>query len=229
MTSKFEVARSQTSQRVPDEASIKKIFEIVAVMPDDVDYAQHGFQELFQRARLANDKVITQISDFTKLVQGYRDKATDHQWQGKPIDAQFNVFVDVLAEQTASALAIQQHNESINVEFAMSNASEFRRGYSVGEDFKEPDQAVTEKMDILFIAWLKNNNFVSKDGFIYEGQGKDIKLNSAGEPVHANAAEFQRKFTDPNTGFGAKAKEAGLNVSVLPRAFPEEGAHPTQG
>lgn len=229
MTSKFEVARGQKIQRLPDEASIRKVFDIVAQMPQDQDYAAESFKEVLKANNLKDEhKVLEQFSQFTALVQESRNKSSKDVWEGMEPDNQFNVFVDALAKQTTDLLVQQGETpEAINVEFAMNDNSQFRRGYSLGEKFKSLDENQGKQLDILFIAWLKNNDYVSKDGFIYRGKGTNIDVdNKTGKPILVDPMEFQNKFLDDKNGFGAKASEAGLNVNVLRREFPEEEAAP---
>lgn len=182
-------------------------------------------------------KKLEEVTDFLKL-----KAETGSIWSGKmPTD--YQKYQKALGADAANVLngAFVEDNVIVNYYYTVSDKSDLKRGYGVGEKNESPNPETSNALDHLFNAWLAENNMMSDNGVIYEisddGTVKQelqndgqIKKDNNGEPIakRADAEKLRQSISDPTTGFGPYVKKHNGKVAlnVIPPTLPTQEVAP---
>ena len=210
---------SEVAEHPPNSDAIKRCFDF----PESADYLLTRLIEKLRSVGLldkAHD-LVEKVREFVDIVQ------QQHNLRGEPWSADlacertdFQNLQAKLAQEARESLTATI-SEPMKMDFALSDMSQFLRGYSV--DGKPLDPALLDSCDKLFNAWLAENNLLSKQGDIYEitDDGK-IRLDENGLPVKADPAKFKQLFTDPAKGFQAYLAKKSIQLTIQEHPYPEE-------
>ncbi|WP_133128650.1 hypothetical protein [Legionella nagasakiensis] len=204
---------------LPSALTLEKFME-VATRADTAQYGYELFQARLQEAGVLDrsSKILEEMARFV-YYREQQTKTSVDAWLGERQLSTIQQFQFNLAAEAAHHIS----DKSITFDFAVSDAAELLRGYS--SNGQELDAETVEALDKLFNAWLVENNMMSKGGVIYEMDEKgNVKKDTAGNPVKADAEKLKELIQDTHRGFEAYVhnKNDDVMVSTRQHAYPEQ-------
>ncbi|KTD19938.1 hypothetical protein [Legionella londiniensis] len=207
------------SNSLPTSDSLYKCME-VATKPDSARYFHTQFEQRLIDAGLKDKSgpVLNEVKKFADYIalQG----SNSNPWSGDiHIPSAFHNYQEHLAKEAIKEVAVN----NIDFDYAVSNQSEFLRGYS--NNGQPVDGETLSSMDKIFNAWLVENDMLCNNGVIYEATAKgDIKLDSKGEPVKADPERLKSLLHHKDKGFEQylHKKDEAIQVNVREQAYPEK-------
>ncbi|KTD21007.1 Dot/Icm secretion system substrate [Legionella lansingensis] len=199
----------------------------VATRPESANYFRDRFKNKVERAGMSEKgkDAIAHVEAFAETVRLQREFKFD-PWAGVsgPL-SDFHNLQHNMAEEAAKKVASNVKGP-ITMNFAISDKSEFVRANSV--DGKPIDKDSNQGVDKLFNAWLAENNMISKESVIYQGNEKgQILHDSKDEPLRANPEDVRQMVSDKTKGFPhflEQFNKDGQEIQVTPRLqrYPEQ-------
>ncbi|MDP1603595.1 MAG: hypothetical protein Q8M03_10060 [Legionella sp.] len=199
----------------PGKEAIKNCMEIAATNPDAANY----FLDQLKRALANVDKsintapLLTKISEFVDNVHMQRDFREDPWYGNIEIKTDFQNLQQNLAKDAADRI-LQAENDSIKMDFALSEQADFLRAFSPS------DKAITTALDRIFNYSLATKKMISKGGAIYEAnENGEIQTDKAGNPIRANAENVKKII---KAVFQKYLEEKGIKVTTQEKTYPEK-------
>lgn len=213
-----------TTRQEPNSLQVQAATDVITTV-EAVNYFVAAIAETTSGPLL--EKAI-QFAEFIRL-RGYSSEVV---WGGHPLpDGDFQSYVEGKASESAKLFEPGE----IQFEYAISQLTEFLRGYSQGGN--PLDEQMADAMDKLFNAWLSKNGMICLGGIIYERtQDGQIKTDPNGNLVRAKVQVLREKIVTQGQGDFpqfVKDKRPGLVVQIIPErsfpATPEAGASAAEG
>ncbi len=171
-------------------------------------------------------KVVGVLEAHANNVEMIKGKGTDNLWAGKQLPTDFEEVQRKSAADAGEAIKKIVGDKPISklaLDFAVSNASQLLRGYSINGKSLGGD--LVAAMDKLFNAWLADNNMLSKGGVIFEGtKDGQIKQDGQGNPVKADAENLREKIVNKEDGFEPYVQKHSKSTQITIQQQP----YPTQ-
>ena len=203
---------------LPSSVTLKKLIA-VCTTPEAATDLYNRYTKLLDDAKMSGDPAMSGVMSTVRSYVDYVNLATagGDPWSGKMPSNAFQNFQQGLADIAAEVVSEKQ----VVFDYAVSDESELLRGYSSGDDPLEDD--AVNAMDILFNAWLAQNQMFSKGGIIYEG------TPATENPKRVNADTLRNKLGDSETGFGKFADHKSIQLTSHAHEYPKsEQKMPTE-
>lgn len=208
---------------LPSPESLNKAVEVASNQLETLQYLAANLYTSLEKSGLVKE-CAQLIDEVGKLVANAQFNADNqvNAWLGnvkKVLAANsisdFASFHNFLASMSASELKQQ----AVFLDCALSDSSEFIRGYSNETgDVLEGDEL--QAMDTLFNAWLAENDMLSKGGVIYQATAHgDIAQDKKGNALIV-PAEKLRTLLDKTTEFADFVQKNNKGVQVAVRVHP---------
>lgn len=199
---------AESKKILPDAEAIQRVLELVstagrAAKLEIFDFLIEKFDKKFKGKmnEPGVQKMKALLTDLRATLEAsatVQDKINAGVWQGaRAASAEvINFYEQWFGVETQEAQSLS----TLRMDYDISNRGEFLRGYSSNN--QAVDVGNTVKMDALFNGWLVSNQLHNQDGVIYQTDKSGVILqdkNNNQQPV--DAADFAKRFEDPNTGF----------------------------
>lgn len=194
---------------VPNSEAISKAMA-TSTTPEAADYLMTQIKEIFSRHKNLDESIVQNVMETVQDYVGYVKLANQSgdEWAGIVPRSGFQNYQEGLA--AISAKIIQ--DKSVELDYAISDDSQYLRGYS--SNGVPLDTASSDAMDKCFNAWLAKNDLFSKGGVIYASTSNgEIKMEGD-KPVKANAEDFRKLIEDPQRGFGQYLSRTNKSVKL---------------
>ncbi|CEG55778.1 hypothetical protein [Legionella fallonii] len=165
--------------------------------------------------------LLNRVQDFAKYT-AFKLRSSSEPWLG-----QINDSSDYKKMQAEMALSAARDLDNMKLgtsnkaafEFAISDKSEFLRGYSA--DGQALDPKSLGSMDTLFNSYLAEHNMVSEGSVLYEAtdQGKP-KKDAQGVAIKADPQQVRDLINDPQQGYAKYLEGKGVNVTCQEQQYP---------
>ena len=211
-----------------DQESFKKILEVVG---KQVDAIQYLFDNIEGRMDQEVIQEVLKLLDYAVFLANLRSNPWALGELQAPVTeaTDFDYFQIYLAHRAASQL----EQKDITMDCAISDNSEFIRGYS--SNGKPVDNQGSDSVDKLLNAWLaamkfqneggQEYNLISKDGVIYKAHKATILENEAGEPLRVSPPVFKSVLALDNGGleeFVKKHNHSVESIKIQQHPYPEQ-------
>lgn len=210
--------RGAGGQNLPKSDSIYKCME-VATTAEAATYFHKQFEQKLSDSGLKEQSasLLTDVKKFVDLI-ALSSFSGEKAWSGQiQIESRFQRYQEHLAKEAVSQVEV----DDITFDYAISDESEFIRGYSSNGQPLETDK--NNAMDKLFNAWLVDNNMLCKSGVVYEATDKgEIKQDNHNQPVKADAKQLKTLIQDSNKGFEKylQKKNDALDLTLREQTYP---------
>lgn len=208
---------------LPSPESLNKAVAVASNQLETLQYLATNLYKSLEKSRLVKDceQLINEVDKLVANAQFNEDNQVN-AWLGnvKKVLAANNIsdfasFHHFLASLSAAKL----DQQSVVLDCAVSDASEFIRGYS-NEEGNALDGDELQAMDTLFNAWLADNGMLSKGGVIYQATASgDIAQDKKGNELLV-PAEKLRTLLDKTTEYADFVQKNNKAVQVLVRVHP---------
>lgn len=210
---------SDVVEHPADAESIKKCFDF----PESADYLLPRLIEKLESVGLlakAQD-LVQKVSEFVGVVLKQRSLRGD-PWSADPAceRTDFQNLQNNLAME-AQKLLTSAISDPVKMDFALSDMSQFLRGYSVNGNPLDPE--LLDPCDKLFNAWLAENNLLSKHGQIYETMDNgEIRKDAKGMPITADPDKIRTLLNNPAKSFQVYLGKKTIALITQEHPYPEE-------
>lgn len=210
-----------------DQETFKRILDVIGKKVEMIEYLHTTIE-----GRMPEDVIqeVVKLLDYAKFIVTLRGNPWVLGDSILPMSAEtdFDYFQIYLAH----GAAIQLQATEVTLDCAISDESNFIRGYS--SDGKALDTKTVDSLDKLFNAWLATMKFESKDGATYNLISKDgaifkatkatIWLDSQGEPVRVDPEEFKLALDRKSNGLEAYIQQQNkdIGITIQQHEFPRE-------
>ncbi|MBA3537649.1 MAG: hypothetical protein H0T84_13750 [Tatlockia sp.] len=219
---------SEIQNRVPDTNAIVALIEVVTE-PESVDYACVKFDQKFKSL---GKNMVEEAKPMRATLEEHRRNIhlqrspQEKQWAGLLPESDYRNYQTGRAAIAGRSLQTNNIVE-VQVDYAISNSSQFLRAYSSKESPLEIDSQIS--VDELLSTYLSKNNLfaeVRAEGtFIYENDGNGhIRLDEQNNPLNADPERVRELLQDKNKGFQKYLQEHGIKSNLNNHPFPEEAA-----
>lgn len=241
------VRKSGGQTSLPKTEALNKCMA-VATTPEAANDFDQQFRELVKQAGLEGNplyqKAVNVVTEFANYV-GLATSGGD-PWSGKVPPTAFQNVQQKLAAASAAEINIEK---PIRFDFAVSDASEFVKAYSV--DGKPVDKATEHAMNKQLLGWLASDkNPASKNQadkllminhggtlYVFDEKAKDQIKTIDGKPVLADPAAINKMMVDPKHGFAAFVQQTNQAAKLdihshdysVHHTAEQEPASPAQG
>ncbi|MDI9819366.1 MULTISPECIES: hypothetical protein [unclassified Legionella] len=225
------VISSKENSPLPTKEMLIQCKEVAAATKEAADYLLTRFEQILKAHGLVDKarSALANIEEFAHRV-GLQLDSRNNPWTGKtsPLSTFQNLQQNSAAEAVRNVASTV--NGAITMDFAVSDESQFVRGYSTGGKSVTDAKAVND-LDTLFNSWLAKNNMINQrvDGHsvIYKtNEQGQVLYDDSREPVKADPAELRELITDSNQGIQKFLQQLqGANNSV--EVNPQSHAYPT--
>jgi hypothetical protein len=219
MGKKLDIIKQRGSKGtlLPNSDALTKLMEL-STTPEAAIYLRDNYEKVLNQAKVfANDavqRVWSTVSAFADFVSG---KSNDDPWSGKEPLTLFQSFQANLAKSAADVLS----EKEVTFDYSLSDTADLLRAYSEGGELLNDDDIVA--MDKLFNSWLVSKDYLSEGGVIYlSDKNGEVKEDSAGQPIRADASILKRQIEDDKTGFRAYVQERNESVQLSTRFHEAE-------
>lgn len=197
------------SPHIPNSDDISKCMA-VATKPEAAEYCYARVTEVFKAAKKLDKSIVSSVME---TVSDYVDyvilaHSGGNEWAGKSPPSAFQNYQEGLATIAAKII----HDKKVELDYAISDDSQFLRGYT--SDGNALDDESASAMDKSFNAWLASNELYSKGGFIYKSPADGQMDMEEDDPVKVNADEFRELIQDPNKGFEQYMRKTNKSVQM---------------
>ncbi len=219
--------RGAAGRRLPDADAITKCM-LLSSTAEAAEYLLTQAKGIFEK--MMGQESVKKVID---LLKAHADninlikRDSGGSWAGKPISSDFNKLQHELAAEASKFMSEQA--KTIKFDYAVSKDSALLRGYS--SNGKPLDNEMVSAMDILFNAWLAENNMISKGGVIYEGtKNGQMKQDEQGQPIRANAKMLREKISSNDGGFEQYVHKNNKSVELMiqQQPYPEQQVAPEE-
>ncbi len=210
---------SDVVEHPPGADAIKKCSEF----SESVDYLLERLVKKLKSVGLLDgaQDLVTKIKELAQVVHQL-DSLRGNPHDGDPacFRTPFQNLQIKLAKEAQEKIT-NQILDQMKMDYALSNTTEFLRGYSVGG--KPLDPQLLDSCDKLFNAWLAEHGLLSKQGQIYEVMDNgEIKTDDKGEPIKADATKVRALLKDPVNSFEAYLGQRAVKLSSQEHPYPTE-------
>jgi hypothetical protein len=223
---------SEIQNREPDTNAIVALIEVVTE-PESADYACIQFDKKMKslgKAMVEGAKPMRATLEEHRRNVHLQRSPQENQWAGMMPESDYKNY------QTGRAMLASKSLQSTNItevqiDYALSDSSQFLRAYSSKDSSLEMDSQVS--VDELLSTYLSKNNLfveVRPEGtFIYENDGNGhIRLDEKNNPVNADPEIVRELLQDKSKGFQKYLQEHGINSNLNNHPFPEEAPVPAK-
>jgi hypothetical protein len=241
------VRKSGSQASLPKTDAVNQAMA-VATTAEAANYLYEQFLALVKQAGLEGNplyqKAVSVIGDFAKYV-GLATSGGE-PWSGKVPPTAFQNVQQGLAAASAAKINIEK---PIRFDFAVSDASEFVKAYSV--DGKPVDKVTEHAMNEQLLGWLASDkNPASKNQadkllvvnhggtlYVFDEKDNDKIKKIDGKPVLADPAAINKMMVDPKYGFAAFVQKTNQAAKIdihshdysVHHTAEQEPASPAQG
>jgi hypothetical protein len=205
---------------VPVTGQIQKAMEVAETSVEAADYLVTRFTEILAQARLSDKPdgkaMLARVEDYAKYVK-FKLNSSAQPWIGEEgATTGFKIMQENLARDAAALFKEEAIEGDLRLDFAVSNKSEFIRGYSA--DTKALPSKVVEQLDKLFNAFLAESSVVGKGGVLYQADEKgEILANQGSLEEHAqNMRELIKN------DFEDYMQDKEIPLSVYQQPYPDQ-------
>ena len=212
--------RGAGDTNLPKSDSIYKCMEVATTAPA-ATYFYNQFEQKLSDSGLkeSSSAILTEVEKFADLMS-LSSASGDQAWSGQiQVASRFQRYQEHLAKEAVRQVDVHE----ITFDYAISDESEFIRGYS--SDDQPLDTNQLNAMDNIFNAWLVENNMLCKNGVVYEAteQG-EIKHDDRNQPVKADSERLNNLIQDGSKGFGQylQKKNDSIDLTIREQAYPTQ-------
>ncbi len=208
------LVRSKKTDSHLNSENLSKCFNLLSNI-ELVNY----FEQQFEKLKFS-EEVSQSVKEYVKIVKNMNlpNKNRDIQnniWDGNAIvDNKFNKYYANTAEELSTIF--NKQTKEIDMQFAMNDDAEFLRGY-VQENDELTEEEITA-LDSQLIAWLADEQLISKGGVIYE-----LPENSTVDDVNENTkhVNHQKFISLLKNKFVKHLKHNNINLRIQEQKYPE--------
>jgi PPE-repeat protein len=176
--------------------------------------AAHYFVERYKEnlGRKAPPSLIAKLDEWEKLVTaGLSESNTswDGEFVNRTLLANSLINLSEAAIQTSNIIG----TENLHLDFAISNESQFLRGYSSNKD--PLNEADLEAMDLSFNAWLAEQDIIIEDGVLYQMETQDKRYKV--DPV-----KMVELIKEDSNGFIPYMHKKGIELTIDQHEYPQQ-------
>lgn len=205
--------------RIPEGKEVTQAIEVGKFTPTGAQYVHTVFSQLVDRYDLETSKaLLNQIGKYAEMTAVKYAGRTDGPWDGGKTPTSFDNYQEDRAAKAISLL--QSLQEVINMPFAVSDVSQFIRGWNSQGGLSDQ---IKEALDDLFKYWLYQKNepplVIDDHSTICEGDKRGRARVENGQHKKADAQAMREAIRE---GFKAFMGENGIQVHTKQNPFPAE-------
>ncbi|KTC85497.1 MULTISPECIES: hypothetical protein [Legionella] len=217
---------SGVKQLAPGVDAIENAMELARFNSETADYLVGSFKKsMFNLGK----SMIERSKGMLKKLENFRDfvflqnDSKGGAWAGKPVKTDFKNFQQNVADKAAEEFTTAVTNP-VKIDFAVSNESEFIRGFSA--DGKKLSKDSAKPLDTLLKAFLAENDLVDKKSVLYQANDKGVINQIDGVPQKADPQDARDTIED---GLPDYLDDRGITVTVKSHTHPADRAGVQKG
>ena len=190
-------------------------------LANNPDAAEYLFSKL-QKIMPDNHEILDTLEDYVQTIR-QSTPTSEYAWSGQDMPSQTRTLNENIAGQSIDSLSSSFDDEFLDVrmDIAINEESEVLRGYDLNNQTASDEQI--QALDGLFNAWLTRQNWLCKDGVIYQTNAQGKVLTENGKDIIASSSQFETLIKDEITGLNAyvSKKSPNIEIEVNQVDFPE--------
>jgi hypothetical protein len=208
--------------KLPNKQELLAAMKVAETSISGADYFAEQFKNILTKTRMMEScsDMMDKVNEFANMVR-FKLSSNTQFWSGvKSTTSDVQNMYENLAADAAEKLA-GTLTGTLNLDIAINKLSEIVRGYS--DAGKAAGSPLVEKLDVLFNSWFTKNHLLSKGSTVYETNEKnEIKTDSEGNPVKADAERVKALMEDPAKGLSKYFSDKGISITIQQHQYPEK-------
>lgn len=214
---------AKTKIELPLKEALLEAMKVAETSVEAAQYLATRFKEILTGAKMLEKyaDVLKSVETFAQLTE-FKLLSRGQPWFGQVVDTtDFKNMHANIGRDVAESLKNMGQGiaENVTFHFAVNDQAEFLRGCTSGG--KPLDSKAVEHWDKLFIAYLAENNVITKGTTLYQSdEHGQIKLDEQGNQLNANPAQLKALISDPQKGFEKYVVSKGIPITCQQQEYP---------